>query len=205
MKTCLFLIVAWTLIAQPVAHAGTALFSGSGTWGDDAPVSIYTAPDATWAFSFVVPNPLEANPTTMATDFQYLLNGSSITTTLTSVEFFAQSDGGLFDLNFDDGNSLNLYGAQVLATSNLTLLAGIYTANIDINSFIGPPDGTGAGAVSITLVPEPSSIVLALIALVAVGGQGFVRTRRRINSEGLAAGAAVDTLQQRVAVSRKGR
>ena len=46
----------------------------------------------------------------MATNFQYFLDGLAVSTTLLSVEFFPAALGGLFDLNFTDGNSLNLYG-----------------------------------------------------------------------------------------------
>ena len=171
MKMRLFSIVTWALITQSVAHAGTLMVSGSGTWGPDAPTSTYTAPGDTWSFSFDVPNPLDANPTSMATNFQYVLNGSPVSTTLSSVEFFASPDGGLFDVNFTDGNSLNLYGAQVFSTSDLSLIPGVYSANIDINSFVGPPAGIGSGTV--TIVPEPSSIVSAGLGLLAVAGLAF--------------------------------
>jgi hypothetical protein len=174
MKMRIILMVVSSLVAQSAAHAGSVTVSGSGTWGAGAPISIYTAPGDTWSFSFDLPDPLDANPTSLATNFQYVLEGSDVSTTLSSVEFFPLAVGGLFDLNFADGNSLNLYGAQVFSTPSLALIPGVYSANIDINAFTGPPDGNGSGAVTITSpVPEPSSIVSGGLGLLALAGLAF--------------------------------
>ena len=128
----------------------------------------------TWSFSFDLPDPLDANPTSLATNFQYALEGAAVSTTLLSVEFFPLATGGMFDLNFADGNSLNLYGAQVFSSPGLALIPGVYSANIDINAFTGPPDGNGSGTVTITSpVPEPSSIVSGGLGLLALAGLAF--------------------------------
>jgi hypothetical protein len=82
------------------AAAGTVFFSGSGTWGDSAPSTPYSAPDESWSFSFDLPNPIASNPTFQATDFVYDLNGSPVSTPLSSVKFFPVANAGLFDLNF---------------------------------------------------------------------------------------------------------
>jgi hypothetical protein len=179
MKMGVLLIVSSALIAQPAAHAGIAAVSGSGTWGPDAPISLYTAPGDSWSFSFDLPDPLDANPTSMATDFRYFLDGSAVSTTLSSVEFFPAAQGGLFDLNFADGNSLNLYGAQAYSSPGLSLRPDVYSANIDINSFTGPPDGNGSGTVTIaSVVPEPSSIVSGGLGLLVMAGLAFgIRVR----------------------------
>jgi MYXO-CTERM domain-containing protein len=182
MKMRLFWFVATALIAQTAARAGIVTVSGSGTWGADAPVSIYTAPGESWSFSFELPDPLDANPTSTATNFQYFLNGSAVSTTLSSVEFFSPGDGGLFDLNFADGNSLNLYGDQAFSSPGLSLIPGVYSSNIDINAFTGPPDGNGSGTVTITsAVPEPSSIVAGGLGLLALAGLAFRNPRRSAN------------------------
>src|SRR5262249_39638410 len=119
MEKVFLATLALTLIAQPAADAGAVAVSGFGTWGPDAPTSIYTAPGESWSFSFDLPDPLDANPASMAAHFQYFLDGSAVTTTLTSVEFFPADQGGLFDLNFADGNSLNLYGAPAYSGPGL--------------------------------------------------------------------------------------
>src|SRR5690242_12129025 len=134
MKKYILLIIISASIVQSVAHAGVATVSGSGTWGPDAPTSLYTAPGESWSFSFDLPDPLDADPTSMATDFRYFLGGSAVSTTLDSVEFFPAAQGGLFDLNFADGNSLNLYGAPAYSGPGLSLIPGVYSSNIDINS-----------------------------------------------------------------------
>jgi hypothetical protein len=95
------------------AAAGTVFFSGSGTWGDSAPSTPYSAPDESWSFSFDLPNPIASNPTFQATDFVYDLNGSPVSTPLSSVKFFPVANAGLFDLNFSDGGVVSFYGADV--------------------------------------------------------------------------------------------
>ncbi|WZO99615.1 PEP-CTERM sorting domain-containing protein [Isosphaeraceae bacterium EP7] len=167
------------LFAQTAARADLVTISGSGTWGADAPVSDYSAPGSLWSFSFDVPDPLDANPTSTAFNFQYFLDGSLVNTTLSSVEFFPLEPGGLFDLNFDDGNTLNFYGDQVYTDPGLSLIPGTYAAIIDINSFAGLPNGSGSGTVTIatTVVPEPSSIVSGGLGLLALA---FWRLRRSV-------------------------
>ena len=120
------------------AVAGTVLFTGSGTWGDSAPSTPYSAPDESWSFSFDLPNPIATNPTTQATDFVYDLSGSPVSTPLLSVTFFPVANAGLFDLNFTDGTAVSIYGADV--GSSLTLMPGTYPATSGIDDVL---HGTG--------------------------------------------------------------
>lgn len=179
MKKAIILIATSVLIARPDAHAGMVTVSGLGTWGADAPDSLYSAAGASWSFSFDIPDPLDAASTSTATNFQFFLDGSAVSATLSSVEFFDASQGGGFDLNFDDGNTLNLYLDEVLSSPGLSLDLGVYSSNIDINAFNVPPDGSGAGVVTLALaVPEPSSLASGGLALSALAGY-FIRSRRR--------------------------
>jgi hypothetical protein len=173
MKLLILLITVLASLASQVSQAGPVTVSGSGIWGPDAPISIYTAPGESWSFSFFLPDPLDTNPTSNATDFQYFLDAQAVSTTLSSVEFFQAADGGLFDLNFADGNSLNLYGDQAISSPGLFLIPAVYMANIDINSFTGPPDGNGTGTVTISsAVAEPTGL-----GLVVVAGLVYMRTK----------------------------
>jgi hypothetical protein len=173
------ILAVLALIAGPAARAGMVTVSGSGTWDADAPDSPYTAPGASWSFSFELPDPLDDVFTSTATNFQYLLDGVAVSTTLESVQFFSTDDGGLFDLNFSDGNSLNLYGAQAYSSPGLSLVPGVYSSKIDINGFVGQPDGIGSGVVTISLVvPEPSSLASGGLALACLAGLAS-RNRRR--------------------------
>jgi MYXO-CTERM domain-containing protein len=181
VKKGLFLLIlaAPALIAGPAARAGMVTVSGSGTWNADAPDSLYTAAGASWSFSFDLPAPLDDLFTSSATNFQYLLDGVAVSTTLDSIEFFSTDDGGMFDLNFADGNSLNLYGPQAYSSPDLSLITGVYASNIDINAFAGPPDGIGSGVVTFSLVvPEPSSLASGGLALACLAGLAS-RSRRR--------------------------
>ena len=147
--------------------------SGSGTWGADAPASDLSAAGESWSFSFEVVEPLDANPTSMVSNFHYLLGGVEVTTPLDNVEFFATGDSGLFDLNFADGNTLNFYGPPVVTDPGSSLIRGAFGAAIDINFSFGPDAGGGRGIVTIgpiVTVPEPSSLAVAGLGLMAVIG-----------------------------------
>jgi len=182
VKKALIFIAAAALIAQPTAYGGIVTVSGSGTWGADAPDSIYTAAGVSWSFSFDLPDPLDDTLTSSATHFQYFLGGSAVSTTLSSVAFFSTDLGGGFDIDFEDGNSLNLYADQVYSSLGLSLIPGVYTSNIDINAFTGPPRGSGSGAVTISVVvPEPSSLASGGLAVFSLAGLA-IRNRRRTAS-----------------------
>jgi hypothetical protein len=154
------------------AAAGTVFFSGSGTWGDSAPSTPYSAPDESWSFSFDLPNPIASNPTFQATDFVYDLNGSPVSTPLSSVKFFPVANAGLFDLNFSDGGVVSFYGADV--GSSLTLIPGTYPATSGLNDLF---PAVGSGTVTLTAVPEPSIWAMMTLGFACLGFAAF-RVRR---------------------------
>src|SRR5262245_54408052 len=123
-------VLAVACFTQAGASAGTIQITGSGTWGASAPTTVYSAPDASWSFSFEVPDPLDANPTSMVTNASYLLNGAPISRTITSVEFYSLSDLGLFNLSFGYVGTVSLYGPQIFDFTTGLLSLGTFTATI---------------------------------------------------------------------------
>jgi MYXO-CTERM domain-containing protein len=175
-------ILAVCLVVQTTAGGGTIMISGFGTWdGTVSSSSGLTAPGATWSFSLDVPDPLVTGMTSQVTDSSYSLNGTPIHDTITSVEFYGRSAGGLFDMTFASGGTVAFYGAQIVATNHL-LIPGTYPAMVDDDhsgSFLGPPYGEGHGTVIVgTAVPEPATRVDAGIALATLAGLGLHRRRR---------------------------
>lgn len=175
MKSKILMLVVVAAMSWPIsASADPVLVSGSGSFGANALTTDYSAPSETWSFSFVLPDPIAANPTTEATDFSYFLNGSEVSILLGSVEFYTAAEGGLFQLNFDNVNFVGYYGADVGST--LSLVLGTFNACVGIQStnFSCPEDGSGS--VTLARVPEPISISLFGSGLLAVGA---LRRRRR--------------------------
>jgi hypothetical protein len=183
-------ILAACLVVQTTAGGGTITISGTGTWDSTVSSSSgLSAPGATWSFSFDVPDPLVTGMTSQVTDSSYSLNGTPIPDTITSVEFYGRSAGGLFDMTVASGGTVAFYGAQIVATDNV-LIPGTYPTMVDDDhsgSFLGPPYGEGHGVVIVgtavpvivgTAVPEPATLVDAGIALATLAGLGLPRRRR---------------------------
>ena len=124
-------------------------------------------------FSFELPNAITANPTTEASHFVYDLNGVPVTTTLSSVRFYPDMQGGLFDLNFADGQVLTFFEADSLIGpdigSDLMIQIGSNAADAtlqDAYSNIAGYYGTGLVTVAIAPISEPASLGLL--------GAGFI-------------------------------
>src|SRR5262249_28476229 len=137
-------ILAVCLAVQVTANGGTITISGSGTWDSTvASSSGLSAPGATWSFSFGVPDPLGNQSRTDVTDAWYALNGMPVPDTITSVEFYGFSAGGLFDMTFASGGTVAFYGAQIEETAS-GLIPRTYSTCLDddhARSFVGPPYG----------------------------------------------------------------
>jgi hypothetical protein len=110
--------------ADPIAGSLDAI-TASGAWGGAAPQTALSGPGLTWSFSFELPANFGSNPSALATNFAYTLNGAAVPTSLGSVLFFDDSDGGGFDLNFSDGDTIDIFSPDVGSAG--TLLAGTYT------------------------------------------------------------------------------
>jgi PEP-CTERM motif len=94
-------------------RADSTTFSGSGTWGSGAPVSNWSAPGGTWAFSFTVPNPTPVSffdppqntefITTAISNFSFSFNGAAVNIPAADVIFFPLNQFGGFEIDFTAG------------------------------------------------------------------------------------------------------
>lgn len=156
------------LAFAPAANASPFVFTGSGTWDQGTPTTAYSEAGATWQFSFALPDTLASNPTTQATGFSYSLNGAAVATSLPGgVLFYSVANGGGFDLypTIDNTSGINVISLLFPSDvgSNLSLVPGVFQASIALND--GVAAGSGSGTVTISAVPEPSSIILLGTAL----------------------------------------
>ena len=137
-----------TVDAQPFFRT----ISASGVWGPGpgTPDTPFSQPDASWSFSFDLPNPISSNPTNQATNFSYVTNGNAVSDTLfmpfVAVKFFSAPDAGMFDLTFSNGDVLSLYGADI--GTSLTLAPGQY--DVAAGMQMHPASGIGTVTVSST-------------------------------------------------------
>lgn len=176
----LLFVAALAFLVPAVAEAGPITITGSGTWDSSAPtIGDLSAPNATWSFSFTVPDPLP-NTITSVTNGQYLLNGNPVSETIAQVIFYPTSNAGLFDIVFSSGDVGSLYGAQIYNSNTLALIPGNYSAGIDIDGSGGPPNGVGSGTVNVPGVaaPEPSSLLAGCIGALTLGGFVWLRRTR---------------------------
>jgi len=162
------LIAAILLSLESVAHAGFVHVSASGTFGPLAPNSNTIAPNENFSVSFDVTDPVVDFAPARFSNAQYFLNGSPVMPSINEIDFYADFNGGLFNLFFSDGTTISFFGDQIFDVNGF-LIPGTYaTAGLF-------PDG--AATVTVTsAVPEPSSLALA-----GLGGLswGLIAIRRR--------------------------
>jgi hypothetical protein len=173
-----------TVGAQPFART----ISASGEWGDGTPFTPFSAPGASWSFSFDLPNPISSNPTSQATHFSFLTNAPTASHTIffpsVGLKFFPTDLAGMFDLTFPDGNVLSLYGADI--GSSLTLVAGTY--DVEAGMQMLPASGSGTVTVSALgvgvtgfgagAVPEPSTWVMMALGFAVLAFAGYRSSRK---------------------------
>lgn len=171
--------VAIVALASPFASADS-IVTGSGTWDTSAPITSYSAPGATWQFVFRVADPVpDNNISTPVSYYQFILNGTVVSTTLPGgAAFYIDSDPTLggFDLYTDLNNSspdgvnvVSLY----LPVPSLNLVNGTFNATIGLND--GDLPGSGSGTVVVASTPEPSSFILLSTAVLLGGSLLYVR------------------------------
>ncbi len=191
-------------VASP-AGAGTAIIFGSGVWDSSALDSKpFSAPSSSFAFVFVLPDPIGTNPS-QGTDFEWILaqNRTIIDTFLSpkvDVTFFPVGVlGGLFDLSSPGKDVVSFYGPDI--GTSLTILQGRYPATLSMED--SPPiAGTGTVNVIVSpldltpqeitafeagldlsalagVVPESSTWVMMILGFAGLAFAGY-RARRRI-------------------------
>lgn len=144
------------------AIAQSVLFIGSGAWDRDAPATSFSAAAASWSFTFLLPTTVSANPTTAMTSFSYTLNGVATGIAPASVEFFSSSDSGMFDIHFQNAETVSFYGPIVLNGSSL--VPGSYDAFSGLAG--GVPIGSGVISLqAVPAVPEPGSWAMLALGL----------------------------------------
>lgn len=172
-----------------MCSASSLYFTGTGTFSaTDTPETAVT-PGDTFSFSFVVPsNPVtnSTNSTTLSFDvtplfFTYKLNGTTVNIGQpTAITFDTSANGGGLTLNLPNNTEFILSSSQYFTG---TTAAPVFSPTsfpsetflfLD-NSNVDP----GAATASLTLTPEPSSLLLLCggLGLLAVGVRKSVRAR----------------------------
>jgi hypothetical protein len=188
------------------AEAQQVIISGVGVWGPDTPVlKKWAAPNASFAFTFELPNPIPSNPAD-GTDLDYILDTRGVIDEFLSphvpVQFFTAAKAGLFDLfpkKTDDlGNPVvvSLYGPQIEFFS--AIISGTYndvasgmqlepatgTANIRVSPLTVTGFGGGVAPgrgelLQLLGVPEPSTWVMMTLGFAGLAFAGYRSSRRR--------------------------
>jgi len=197
----ILIVVSLLLLGTGEAKADTVV-SGTGSWssglGDPSglpapPSTIYSAGGQMWSFSFTLPNPVTDAidfgigfqiPATDVSGLNYSLNGSPVSTPpVLDIAFFDSTDGGGFDIDFTDGQTVSLYGGVQMfggSPTNMTFVDGTFSDTPIAMNDQDIPDGEGSGTVTIasTSVPEPTSLSLLGLGLFAAAAARKARSKR---------------------------
>ena len=149
------------------AHASEALIQGVGFWGAGTATTAYSGAGKSFQFSFDVPDPLNANPTTDVTNFFYSLNGVKVATSASDVEFFDLGQSGMFNIDFPT-DVIAIYGADIGSTGVIGP-----DGSYGVTAFAeGSAKTSGVGVVTVTVsaAPEPSTWALMIAGVATVGG-----------------------------------
>jgi hypothetical protein len=181
-RIALLLTLAFASMLDSAARAGSIEISGSGTWDANAPLSALTAPNGTWSFFLVAPDPLPGTTdrfgdyTSGVADAAYLLNGTAVSDSIIGLTYYSPLFGGGFDIDFASGSVVSLDAAQVYDSNTLDLLPGTYGGEV---FFLQPSPlflvGAGSGTAIVGSVPEPSSVIGGGLGLFTVVGLALIR------------------------------
>lgn len=168
------------LLAAPAPARADVLVTYSGFWGTDFQSSADAMDGASYSLSFDLPDAISApdagaiyNATTLATNFTYVLNGTTLGVSLNEVDFWSSNDGGFFNLVLSDGFIINLgyYSwTEYLSGPDIgysgTLQTGTWSPDIGSgNGFTSITPGT----LTLSQVPEPGTLTLIAAGLFSLG------------------------------------
>jgi hypothetical protein len=189
--------VSMSLSLSMPAQADSLLVAASGVFTPETPVLPFSAPGATWSFTFIVdrnPVPILGDGNTLVdfyvsvpfSEFRMLVNGIEIEDA-SQVTFYSGSNGGGMDIIFgtpipDVGyQSLGTWGDGYYSGSELApvIEPGMYTTYINEGIYAGRSGiyVTDFGAnfwqpqnvVTISAVPNPATAALLLGGLAVLG------------------------------------
>jgi hypothetical protein len=169
MLTRLVLPVALAALAGS-ASASLVTITANGTYSDTAPTTGLSKADEAYTLSFEVVSPTTAmgTGTESVINGLFTLNGVKVGN-VTAVEFYPTSEDGLFDVTITGAGSttlLDFYGPQIYGAGGV-LLTGNYTGVVDEGD-LHAPAGIGSAKLTVSTVPEPSTLAGVGIALVAL-------------------------------------
>jgi hypothetical protein len=171
------------------ASAAEVYIAGSIYWDPvgsptPAPTTLYSAPNEIANFSFDVNQALpNTSPSATGVDvinFQYSLNNVAVVTPLSAIVFWNPANNGMFDIDFNDGQRVSIYGANIGNIDSTWLIGppGAYPVTAAIDGGL-PATGEGAAVIAVSAVPLPAGLPLFGAGLAALGAfAGFKRTRK---------------------------
>lgn len=193
----IFTLLAGAAVLLPLpATAAAILFQGVGLFNGMAPTTAISAPNESFMFSFDLPSPytksgtFQGGPTTsQATNFSYLLNGTSINATLPLVAFYSSAAEGGIDLGIHTGAANSpLQYLSIFASNGADLGSSgtITSPSFSIYSVSVGTSLTGEGSVALTTsnmavsaVPLPPALPMFGAALLGLASFGVWQRRKR--------------------------